>query len=267
LKSKQLLYHPYLVKIKKHIINIYSDKDSVVRTVNRRDVVILSIAFVLGLVLGMYLVTPHLMTQTQGVVKLGEKKTSKSNALVLGFIDVEVRDRYGKLLLKRTYSMHSPVENFAKLLLLIFDPRGGDLSTSVVDLGGTSKKIGYSDDSYSYEDTWCCVRSDRWFIAFGNGTATFSRSAYKLANELVEIVISTPTVSVTESNITLVFSASYSPSSDVNITEVGLILQFDPYDADNNNYAKALMFYDVLPEPVSVPAGGSITVTYRIVFP
>jgi len=234
-----------------------------VRTVNRRDVVALSIAFVLGLVLGMYLVTPHLMTQTQGVVKLGGEKTSKSNALVLGFIDVEVRDRYGKLLLKQTYPMHSPVENLAKLLYIIFHP-DSTVSTSVTDLGGTSRKIGVTDDRVY---AWCCIDTDRWFIAFGSGTATFSRSAYKLANELAEVKISLPTVSVTENNITLVFSASYSPSSDVNITEVGLILQFDIYDAVDDNYAKALIFYDVLPEPVSVPAGGSITVTYRIVFP
>jgi len=190
---------------------------------------------------------------------------------MIGYIDIEVRDVHGNVMMRRTETLHSPVANWGKFLAyaIFVSPSLVGTNTergTVVDLSGTEQPIGGGIDDGTY--LWDYVEEPLWRIAFGNGSSpSFDRGVYALQNQLALVTPSDTSISITADNITIVFSASYSPSQDVNITELGLVLHFNKFDDLYTNYVDALMFYDVLETPVSVPAGGVITVTYRLVFP
>jgi len=201
----------------------------------------------------------------------GEERLEKPFA---GYLDVRVLDADGRLVHQHRQRISSATSNWPKFLAYaVFVPPGliGSIATRgyVTDDAGAQKAIGGGTNNAAY--SWDAVGSgwgSLWWIAFGNATSpTFSRDKYKLSSELARVAISAPSFSVTASNATISFSATYSPSTGVTITEVGLYLKFEIWDSTDDNAAYALMFYDVLSSPVTVPAGGSITVTYVFTFP
>jgi len=133
-------------------------------------------------------------------------------------------------------------QNFARLLELYLYPTAQ--SVTLVDTSGTSRSIG-TGSSIS-----------RAYIAVGTGSTSFSPSDYKLATQVQQVMVSQPTTSIVGNRGNISFSASFAFSSSTTVTEVGVIAVIGGYNF--------LLARDVLPSAYSVPAGGSLVVTYII---
>jgi len=238
----------------------------------RSEVLTFAAGFLIALVLALaVLPTMRPVARSTEAPRSTEEVLGKPFA---GYLDVRVLDASGRLVHQHRQRISSATANWASFLAYaIFLPPSllGTTATrgNVVNDAGSSTPIGggISNGGFSWDDVmsgWVSL----WWIAFGNAQSpTFSRDKYKLGSELARVAISAPSFSVSASNVTLSFSATYSPSTGVTITEVGLYLKFEIWDSTDDDAAYALMFYDVLSQPVSVPAGGSITVTYVFTFP
>lgn len=220
-------------------------------------IIVVVLGVVLGTLLGLH------------IVKMKEKTIKSGGILLKGYVNIVVYDKYGRVRENMTTPLHSPTNNFAILLAVIFEPHQGDVHAaySVTDVGGTSRIICTSYDlSYSWDDI---TDTPRWYIYIGNASSpTFSRDKYNLESVVAKLRTTDPGYYVSSDKIVLVInSEAWTADKDYTITEVGLVLKFEICDSTDNNYAYALMFYDILPTPITVKAGETIVVSYKLVLP
>lgn len=195
---------------------------------------------------------------------------SNTHNISLGVMTVTVRDANGNIVQEYKQKINGPTKQFVDLLSLLFANQPDNIYRSTTNGAGSVVIIGVAGGSsaaaYEYNFLDIASTDPRVLIGFGNGTnPSYSITKYSLDNLLAKIPASSPVIGISSSNITITISASYSPSNDTNITEVGIYYRFDKYTVTDNDYADILIVYDVLATPVSVPAGGSITVTYNFV--
>ncbi len=162
------------------------------------------------------------------------------------------------------------VENWGKVLKLLFAP--SPLNVTVMDINGDSVVIGIvpSYPGVSYYDThrlkhFTYVKGARLWLAVGDGAASFSRTAYRLAHEIARVQVSG--VAVGNGSTPLSISASFTPTEDVDVTEVGLIADFKPYDGQAGTRVSVLLLYHTFDPPLHIPAGKTVTFTFKMAFP
>lgn len=98
------------------------------------------------------------------------------------------------------------------------------------------------------------------YIAIGSGLAPFSVDRYHLVDEVARAGVSTPTLSRVGNAMNITFSASFTFPSDTQVSEAGVLIGLN---AGYGGTSYFLMLYDTF-EPISVPAGGQLVVTYVI---
>ncbi|RLE86295.1 MAG: hypothetical protein DRJ67_07515 [Thermoprotei archaeon] len=162
------------------------------------------------------------------------------------------------------------VENWGKVLKLLFAP--SPLNVTVTDVNGDSVVIGILPSaryrSYYYNHRlkhFTYVKGARLWLAVGDGAASFSRTAYRLAHEIARVQVSG--VAVGNGSTPLSISASFTPTEDVDVTEVGLIADFKPYDGQAGTRVSVLLLYHTFDPPLHIPAGKTVTFTFKMAFP
>jgi len=227
----------------------------------KRELFAILIVAILGLSLGIY--ARHLLYSTYTETKLEQKQLTIEYKLI-PLLKIEViRDQK---IVSQYCQIDPPTENFMWMLEVIFWPNY-EWYEGVTNLGGTIVNFGKSP---SYTETFTSTGSTdpRILILLGNGSSpSFSRSAYALQNEVEIVVASDPSLSANSTHAVLSIAGSWTASYNVTITEVGLSMRFDIYDADNNNYDEILLLYTPLDSPVDLVENDTITVTYEFAFP
>jgi len=201
-----------------------------------------------------------------------------------GWIDIEVRDREGKVVQKGRHKMHSFTNNFLAVLLTMLSSAGGATSTtgSVTGDSGSATTIYGSliSGGNGFGGTPIALNApagtDSFGILVGSGTTAFSLTQFSLATKIsngtgsgqMSYGISSVTdlgvntsVSPPVYQIQIVRAFSNLTSSAITINEVGLEAKNYWAATVNVNF---LIARDILSTSYSVPPNGSATVAITI---
>jgi len=187
-------------------------------------------------------------------------------------LTIEVRDKEGKLIKKICKESDLILENFRDLIAEVLYPYvtvavNSWRTAALIDTGGTARSVAVFSTANTadtgdggnflmkrYWDTDFGVR-----IAIGTSTVSPTRADYKLGAEVARGI---PTQTIGADYISWAISITLTTAQD--IAEAGLMLYciVAGYTV-TPTLADILMFRDTF-TPVSVPAGGTISITYTL---
>jgi hypothetical protein len=209
---------------------------------------------------------------------------------VKGFIEVEVRDRDGRVIQRGRHEMRSFVNNFLKILEACGKASGGVAtsfigtiaSTTVVGTDGASKTvlIDYYTDYLNGGGTTIALNApdndSSYGIVVGSGTTPVNLNNNALASTIshgtgtgqldydamiLEDLGLDTSVSPPVYRFRLIRGFKNLSRGSVNVNEVGLVARSYWKDQDSlDNNVKYLIARDVLPSTYTIPDGGSATV-------
>jgi len=212
-----------------------------------------------------------------------------------GFIEIEVRDREGRVIQRGRHEMKSFTNNFLKILEGFFNSYGNYPSeyvakpaskATVVAPDGTSKDA-WTEAYYDYHRcggvamaTRAGAGVDSYGIVVGSGTTPFNLNNYALATKIAhgtgagqlnydvmsldDLGLDT-SVSPPVYRVRLMRGFKNLTSSTITITEVSVIARaYWKYTGGVVNNVLFLIARDVLPTSYTVPAGGSASVAVVI---
>jgi len=218
-----------------------------------------------------------------------------------GFIEIEVRDREGKVIQRGRHEMKSFTNNFLKIIEGFFNAYGNygtgfraapASKATIVYIDGTSKDAwteAYLDYPPATGDSFgggvaMATRAgagvDSYGIVVGSGTTPFNLNNYALATKIAhgtgsgqlsydgmsldDLGLDT-SVSPPVYRVRLMRGFKNLTSSSITIAEVGVIARNYWKDGGGvRNDVTFLIARDVLPTTYTVPAGGSATVAVVI---
>lgn len=114
-----------------------------------------------------------------------------------------------------------------------------------------------SDDYSSYVGNW----ANSLKAAVGGGSVAPAITDYQLGQKWQEVMPTAPKLIVTGSILKILFSASFPFAAETICSEVGLVMK----GAYGTSAARFFMTRDTF-TPVTVPAGGSLTVQFELWF-
>jgi len=197
---------------------------------------------------------------------------SYKRGLLKAELKIEVRDRKGKLIAKRKCQSDLILDNFKLMLSTLMTPYeriavNTVRSVTLVDLTGTSRSVPIwanrtVPSGYGLNFTGCHRDPDFAIgvrIRIGTSTVSPTRGDYKLGSE---VALGTPTRTVGADYISWAVSIVLDAAAD--IAEAGLSIRciVAGYGATPEPH-RIMLFRDTF-TPVSVPAGGTISVTYTL---
>jgi len=199
------------------------------------------------------------------ICMVGEKVVKSSEG---GTIEIEVRDKDGKVIVKRTEKMNSYLYNYYLLVraglirgitgLAVKDTDGNTLSVDGVDFNGGGAMAGEGDDSYG--------------IVVGSGSTQVDvQNDYSLANKISNGTgsgqLSYGSMSFTEDltnlpKITLSLKRSFVNNSgdSITVSEIGLVIKLVEPNGSSYN---VMICRDVI-TATTVPNGGTLSVTMNL---
>jgi hypothetical protein len=144
---------------------------------------------------------------------------------------------------------------FGRLMAMLFrnDGRGAAASFGVVDVTGTSRTINVKGSITAIIFNTTANYDCGCYIGIGTGTTPPTKQDYKLASEVARVAASATYV---DGSTSFSVSATFSLSSDTQITEVGLF-----WKEGYNNYI-FLLDRTLLDPPVTFPADTPMVVSY-----
>jgi hypothetical protein len=182
---------------------------------------------------------------------------------VKAYLKVKVIDENGKCIYYRRYRSRSFVANFLRQL---FTNLSGQ-SINNVNTSGGSYGINTQDD-ISVSDS---SNDSRYGILIGTGTSAPSITDYNLSQVIANgtsvgqmqygAVSVTGAVTNTSTNtgyITVNRTFTNNSGSSITVSEVGLVA----YSVVSNQFY--LIIHDLLPSPITVPNGSSLSISYEI---
>ncbi|RLG80404.1 MAG: hypothetical protein DRO40_11225 [Thermoprotei archaeon] len=181
----------------------------------------------------------------------------------VAYIELEVRDKNGKLIKKHRQPAHSWVKNFMNILRYGF--ANHDVPCTKQD--GSTVSITINASLGWFLRVTAGAGDDSHGLMVGNGSKAFEVDDYSLdskiphgsnANQLVygETTVENVVDDGSKLYFRIIRTFSNNSGSSITVTEVGLAVA----GADN----KPLIARDVLDSPVTVPNGGTLTVRYII---
>ncbi|WP_290623912.1 MULTISPECIES: hypothetical protein [unclassified Archaeoglobus] len=185
---------------------------------------------------------------------------------------LEVRDPNGEIVdvIKKDNDLFT--KNWAMWLAAILKlgfTRDASAGTSymVLDENGTARYLGGYSGGTDLINRAAPIHLDwgnLWKVAIGSSTSPPSIDDYKLGAEITRVAANAPQLIVDDSTgeIKIVFTATFSFETEQVCSEIGVIISFK--DTGNNTYYM-LIARDTF-TPVTVQAGGSITIQYEMVF-
>ena len=198
-------------------------------------------------------------------------------------IEFEVRDENGKLIQKGKFPAKSWVGNILGLLSCLVSGMtcttsvggyGGASRTDLVDISGTARGLFmgcYASGSYLGGNAGAGV--DTYGILIGGSDTPVALSQYGLGAKIAhgtgsgQMQYGASTIDTMVKNSSWYFRAirTFTNGSGATITvrEIGLFLQL-PISSASGGWAQFMLARDVLPSPINVPNGSSLTVRYII---
>jgi len=175
------------------------------------------------------------------------------------YIDIQLKDKNGKVLKKLRFKSKSWVKNMAILL-------SGALSNTsftLVDQSGNNANVPNNTDVVSVFKTNAPAGEDRYGILVGSGTNPVSPNDYKLYNKIPNSILAHSDTNVgqftgNENGFTFAINRTFTNNGtqDVTVSEVGLaILAASLW---------ILIARDLLSSPITVQPGQVLQVTYAI---
>ena len=182
-----------------------------------------------------------------------------------GELEIEVRDRKGRIKKQYKQPMRSFVKNFLKILRAGF--RDQD-EPDVIDQSGDAYTVGNPSDSSGY---YLYVEVDAGDygagVLIGSGTTPPSNDDYKLESKYDTSVFNYGSVSVSsvveeEGYVKIKIARQFTniSGSEKTINEVGLAA----YTQSSGGYTKFLIARDVLDQPITLADGEIIIIRYVI---
>jgi len=214
-------------------------------------------AFILGIVLGAVFPFQRSETNTQLNGKI------PSGLVVYPELRINVYDKDGNLL--HTYKKVGdlPTKNFLLYLLNSWWHTSGSIqlyNNTMVDESGTSRTPGSGCYHSTFYTTVSGVGSISLKVALGSGTTTPTINDYALANKLAEAPVTYYTFSYNSTHMWIAVKATYTASSAISVTEVGLFIY---YNYASTSYAWFMLFRDVIPQ-VNLASSNTLEVWYYI---
>jgi len=126
---------------------------------------------------------------------------------------------------------------------------------------GAKMPVKTTDGSTDYIDPYCPSYDPannapvNAYIVVGNGQASFSRTAYRVVNEVAR---AEPSVQVSTGGVSVTYTFSF--SQDTTITELAVYSRL-------RDGKEVMLLYYVLPQPVTAKAGVPFSVTFYISLP
>lgn len=178
------------------------------------------------------------------------------------YIEIEVRDKNGKIIHRHQQPARSWVKNFMKILLCGL----GATNVTVTKQDGSSGTIGYSTAIADVLSVKAGSGDHTWGIIVGNGSKAFDVEDYCLeskiphGNESGKLAYDEVTVeSLIDDGQKLYFRVirtfTNNSGGDITVSEVGLATYHGVHP---------LIARDLLETPATVPNGGTLTVRYII---
>ena len=178
-------------------------------------------------------------------------------------VEIEARDGRGRLIDKRRVSSDLVVKNLRRFLGYILQPDISDWD-GYVDIGGTARRIqtwNQGDASGMYPYGKDLLGLDKIRMAVGTGTTAPTVDDYALEAQVASGTAPTKTVSwATDHTVAIYYAMSFTLTEAKDITESGLWFTMK----DDANATRTIMLARDTFAAVSVPAGGTISVTYKI---
>jgi len=170
----------------------------------------------------------------------------------------------GVLIDRIEQNMHSWVVDFT--LIMFFGATAMDVSVILMDKSWITLPYNTSLNSVVRVDA--PAGDDTYGILIGNGTDPLYAYDYKMSSQITNGTaahgqVSVSGISPTGSGYQFTISRQFTnnTSSDITVTETGIAVKI------GSNTPGALIVRDKLAAPILLKAGGSITVTYNIIFP
>ena len=194
-------------------------------------------------------------------------------------IELEVRDKNGKLIEKRRLRGHSLLMNFFNMFYgLLGEPNV--TSASITTTSDTSETLETTYPPGNRCSPWYNIGltagqgNDNFGLVVGSGTATPTLNDYKLETPIANgtesgqleygaTTVNSPSCGSSSCNITVVRTFTNGTSNAITVNEIGLIAQ---YNSCNDHIYYYLIARDVLSSSVSVPANSTLTVRYIFEF-
>ena len=178
-------------------------------------------------------------------------------------VELEVRayDRAGNLIATRTEQADLVVKNLRRLISYLL--QRDVINHTATDIGGANRTISIwrTASSKTYYP-FCFVSTvslDQIRMAVGTGTISPSVDDYALGSEVAAGTSPTKTfIEAADYSATLYYAMSFTLASAADITEAGIWFAYATADGE-----KWHMFARDTFAAVSVPAGGTISVTYK----
>jgi len=184
---------------------------------------------------------------------------------------IEVRDRHGKLVDVREKESDLILNNFKEILAALFRPQemiavGVTRTASIVDWGGTALNIPiWANDVNASGQGLCFTGAHRspeleigGWIWVGTSTVAPTRNDYKIG---ASVARGRATQTVGADYISWAVSITLETAAD--IAEAVMTCVFQIYFKATTTVREVALFRDTF-TPVSVPAGGTISVTYTL---
>jgi len=187
-------------------------------------------------------------------------------------LEIEVRNKEGKLIDRRKKVGDLILDNFRDIIAEVFYPfvtlgNNAWRTAAVVDVGGTARSIAVFSSANTFDPGYAGNFLHRRYygydvgvrIAIGTSTIAPTRGDYKLG---AQVAMGTPTQTIGADYISWAISLTLVEAAD--IAEAGMRLRCIVAGyAATPTYGDILLFRDTF-TPVSVPAGGTISITYTL---
>lgn len=188
-------------------------------------------------------------------------------------IEIEVRDKDGKLLVQRKFQAHSWVLNFIRAIRgLMYSVANSGVET-LTDTDGNTRAFPnlYQENSAIFKIV-AGAGDSSFGILVGTSDTPVSPTDYKLGDQILHgsdtgqmLYGDTFLEEVNSSDSTYYFriirTFTNNSGSSITVKEVGLAFRHKHADGSLRHY---LIARDILPTPTTVPDGASLTVRYII---
>jgi len=175
-------------------------------------------------------------------------------------LEVKAYDERGRLIAERKKESDLILKNFVYLVSKILSPLAvADRFDNLVDQGGVTRRVDvYNDGATMLFGYRSGNASAGVQIAVGTSTVAPTRDDYKLG---AEVKRGTPTFTQYTDKVVIAVSLVLDAAAD--ITEAGVVCKM--WAGVDSVFANFFLFRDTF-TAVSVPAGGTISVTYTLSF-
>jgi len=180
---------------------------------------------------------------------------------VKAYLKIKVINEKGKCIYYRRYRSRSFVANFINLMFT-------GLFNQSVTFVNTSGSIANVPTTYplNVQDS---SNDDNFGIQIGTGTTAPAITDYRLTQLILNgtsagqmqygvVTVMSPVINTTNNTgyITVTRAFTNNSGGSITVSEVGLVAK--------NNYGYYLLIHDLLPTPITVPNGSTLSIAYEI---